>query len=135
LLYHITDPQSAAMAGLVVEREVGRIARNANAVFIAEDGSRPAIHGKVQDIGMPGSEGITQQYLSSQFGGAIEMPQPASDGTQAKSSGHLPLRFSAEGSSPEITLVGTITVEATPQSVFSYLLGRVVTVALRESGF
>jgi hypothetical protein len=49
--------------------------------------------------------------------------------------GYLPAVFAAEGPAPPRALRGQAVVEAAPQSLLGFAMGRVVTVVLRESGF
>ena len=49
--------------------------------------------------------------------------------------GYLPLILAADGPAPPMARRGQVVVEAAPQSLLGFVLGRVVTVVLRESGF
>jgi putative peptide zinc metalloprotease protein len=132
LLFQIVDQQKARLLGLVLEREVARIAAGAKVRFVPGEGVAHAIDGVVDDIGMPGGEGVSLMYVASQYGGDI----PTEPGRQGKPiAGYLPLAMTTEAGAGGRAMSGTAVVEAEPQSLLGFMAGRVATVMLRESGF
>jgi putative peptide zinc metalloprotease protein len=134
LLFHVADPRQGRIIGLVAEREAGRLLQGAAVSFVSVDGMRFAISGVVTQAGMPGAEGFAAGYLSSQFGGPIAVNTTA-QGEFEPMTGRIPLMIATDSTAPEIALTGTAKIAAEPQSFASFLLGRLVTVMMRESGF
>jgi putative peptide zinc metalloprotease protein len=136
LLLHIRNSSGAVVAGLVNERESGRLDIGAPASFVAESGMGYAVDATLMDIGTPGGEGIEFNYLSSTYGGAIAVaPGAAKGGRTMAVSGVLPVHFLAQNAVPMMAQRGTLTVKAHPISFMALAFGRIVSVFLRESGF
>lgn len=134
-LLTVIDPGGAVINGFVAERESSRLTPGAAARFVSEDGLRRAVAARLQVVGHPGGAGPALAYLSAEQGGSIPTG-PARSGSPGRPlQGHLPLLLRAEGKAPERALRGTAVVEAAPESLLGFALGRVVTVFLRESGF
>ena len=134
-LMHIVAQEDAVVAGLVGERESGRLQIGAKAAFISETGVSNATFATLAGVGSPGGEGIEFNYLSSDHGGAVAVAHTSSGGKAQLISGALPVRFLVSGAAPPKAQRGTLTVEATPTSFMTLAIGRIVTVFLRESGF
>jgi putative peptide zinc metalloprotease protein len=135
MLFHIVAPGGAALTGLVAEWESGRLSPGALAHFISDDGMMARVEARLAVIGNPGGEGVVLSYLSARQGGPITMaPDPDHQGERPVQ-GYLPAVFAAEGPAPPRALRGQAVVEAAPQSLLGFAMGRVVTVVLRESGF
>jgi putative peptide zinc metalloprotease protein len=132
MLFRIVEANKGRIVGLLLEREVARVQHGAHFSFIPQEGFAPARDGLVNDIGVPGGEGVAVSYLSSQFGGVV----PANPGEQGKlAAGYLPLEMLTEQTAGERAMPGTAIVEAVPESLLGFMAGRVATVMLRESGF
>jgi putative peptide zinc metalloprotease protein len=134
-LMHIAAQTDAIIAGLVSERESGRLQSGAKAAFVAETGIGTIADATLTVIGAPGGEGIEFTYLSSDHGGAVAVAHASTGGKARPMSGVLPVRFTVNGSAPPKAQRGTLTVEAAPTSFIALAFGRIVTVFLRESGF
>jgi putative peptide zinc metalloprotease protein len=134
LLFHIVDRNKGLIIGLVAEREAGRVAQGAEVSFVAQDGLRRASSGVLKEAGLPGAEGLAATYLSSQFGGPIAV-NPAPQGGFEPMTGRIPLVIATDSPAAETALTGTAKIAAEPQSFAGFLLGRMVTVVMRESGF
>jgi hypothetical protein len=134
LLMHISSTRGAVLAGLVSERDSGRLNINATGTFVAESGMGAAVEGRLASIGMPNGKGIEFTYLSSSNGGAIAIA-PSANNKQEPLSGVLPVRFVVDGLVPKFAIRGTLTAQAEPTSFLAIAFGRVVSVFLRESGF
>ncbi len=134
LLFHIVDRRQGRIVGLVAEREAGRVSQGAEVSFIAEDGMRPIVRGRVNEAGLPGAEGLAASYLSSQYGGPIAV-NPSQQGGFEPMTGRIPLAIATDFSAPESAVTGTAKIAAEHQSFAGFLLGRIVTVVMRESGF
>jgi putative peptide zinc metalloprotease protein len=134
-LMHVTASQGAVVAGLVSERESGRLELGANASFIPENGIGAAVSAVLTEAGSPGGEGIEFNYLSSNHGGAIAVAPAAGGGRAIAVSGVLPVRFAVAGAAPAKAERGTLTARAEPTSLLAFAFGLLVSVFLRESGF
>jgi putative peptide zinc metalloprotease protein len=135
LLLHIYDDGGAAAQGLMAEMESARLAPGAIGYFVAERGEGAARPVRLQAIGLPGAEGMAALYLSSSHGGAVSMAAAPGSGRVKAIDGVLPVQFAADRGAPPQAMRGTISVEAAPRSLLARAFARVVSVALRESGF
>lgn len=134
-LMHIVAQKDSVLAGLVSERESGRLQIGAKAAFVLETGVGNATYAILTDVGSPGGEGLEFNYLSSDHGGAVAVAHSSSGGKAQPISGVLPVHFLISGAAPPKAQRGTLTVEAAPTSFMALAFGRIVTVFLRESGF
>jgi putative peptide zinc metalloprotease protein len=134
-LFHIVQTQGAVVAGLVSERESGRLLIGSNAQFVPEDGYGAALKATLTDEGSPGSEGRELTYLSSTYGGAVAVEQGKAGGRPIPVSGVLPVKYHVDGLAPAVAQRGTLTAEAESTSFMAMAFGRLVSVFLRESGF
>lgn len=134
LLLHIAAENGAVVAGLVSERESGRLQLGDSGTFIPENGMGSPVAATLANIGSPGGEGAEFSYLSSDHGGAIATA-PSRGGKSMSVAGVLPVQFSVEGNAPPAAQRGTLTSHARPVSLLATAFGRIVSVFLRESGF
>jgi hypothetical protein len=100
---HVAASQGAVVAGLVSERESGRLELGAEASFIPENGIGAAVSAVLTEAGSPGGEGIEFNYLSSNHGGAIAVAPAAGGGRAIAVSGVLPVRFAVAGAAPALS--------------------------------
>jgi putative peptide zinc metalloprotease protein len=135
LMFHIVKPQGAVVAGLVSERESGRLQLGSSAHFVAEAGEGAAVKGVLRETGLPGGEGRELTYLASSYGGAVAVEQGSAGRKPMPVSGVLPVKYEMEGMAPSVAVRGTLTAEAESTSLMAMAFGRLVSVFLRESGF
>ncbi len=108
LLLHVRSTEGAVVAGLVNERDSGRLDTKSTGIFVPESGMGSAIAARMSSMGMPGGKGVEFTYLSSTFGGAIAVA-PAATGKSEPVSGVLPVRFVVEeGGAPTLAQRGTL---------------------------
>jgi putative peptide zinc metalloprotease protein len=134
-LFHIVAPQGAVVAGLVSERESGRLQIGGAARFVPENGIGASVKAVLFEEGSPSAEGRELTYLSSTYGGAIAVEQARAGGRAMPVSGVLPVKYSVAGAAPTVAQRGTLTAEAEATSLMAMAFGRLVSVFLRESGF
>jgi hypothetical protein len=134
-LFHIVDGTGGVLTGFVVERDSRRIANGAQVVFVPEDASQPSVMAHVNGVGMPGGEGLALNYLRAATGGAVATAAKDTGQKSEGAAGYLPVAMTAEGPAPAFAVAGTAHAAATPRSFASFVFGRFITVALRESGF
>lgn len=135
MLLQVFVPEGAVINGLVAERESGRLTAGARGRFIGDDGATSAVTARLAVIGNPGGAGPAVAYLAARHGGSILTAPEGAAGRDVPVQGYLPLILAADGPAPTMARRGQVVVEAAPQSFLGFVLGRVVTVFLRESGF
>jgi Barrel-sandwich domain of CusB or HlyD membrane-fusion len=132
ILFQIVDGHRGRLVGLLLEREAARVHSGAEVSFVPGEGYSAAVQGVVDDVGVPGGEGVALAYLSSQFGGAIAV-DPSRQGRPI--AGYMTLSMSTPAGAGGRAMAGTANVTAEPESLLGFMAGRVATVMLRESGF
>ncbi len=133
-LFYLAGEAGVSVIGLANERSAMRLAEHNAAVFVSDDGAREAMHLRVVSVGTPGGEGLEAIYLASFNGGPVAASKDPAGRTKYEQA-MLPVTFFATGTLPQQAHRGWIVVEAKPESLAHMALGRVVSVALRESGF
>ncbi len=133
-LLRVSGDAGLSVVGLAAEADAVRLSVGSVASFIAEDGARPAVQAHLVNVGMPGREGIEQNYLASIYGGPVPFGKDAAGRLKATLA-VLPVMYSASGQIPSQAIRGRITVKANAESVLSQAMARILVVVLRESGF
>ncbi len=133
-LVHIAGQTRARFLGLAGERDATRLKAGAAVHFIAEDGVLNRIDGTVAYIGLPEGQGQVYDYLAATTGGPIPTTRQR-DGQMKTGTAVLPVVMETEARAPQRVIRGTITATAIPQSLAEIVLGRIVTILRRESGF
>jgi putative peptide zinc metalloprotease protein len=134
MLAHVVGVEGFRAEGLADERDALRLGANAAGVFVPESGIGQAIDVQLSQVGTPAAQGVQYDYLASLAGGAVAMEKDSNNKLRPLSS-VLPVSFSVVAAEFPQVARGTITVEAKSVSVASLIAGRIVAVALRESGF
>jgi putative peptide zinc metalloprotease protein len=134
LLFYVRG-EGALAAGLVPERQLGRLQPGAKVTFVPEDGLTPPVSGTLSDLGLRGGDGQLEAYLATANGGSVATLEDPATRRQVPDHGQLPFRAQLDGAAPDRVMRGTAIIAADPQSLLSVIFGRIVTVVLRESGF
>lgn len=131
----VADTSAARIEAYVAEADLGRIEPDATAVFVPADPAGARVPAHVATIHGTAIKTLSDQELASIHGGALATRRGANDTLVPEVPVYRVTLKPHEAVDVRHTLTGTVLLEGQPASIAGQVWRRVLSVAIRESGF